>query len=155
MIVRDKPGRLELLFAVRGSVVPIIAPRVAFLMLTSAGMVWLHRRVDILPEPSEFGFTVFGIALSLFLGFRNNAAYDRWWEARRLWGGLLADVRSLARETQIFVRNDDLRRTIIRASLAFLHLHRSSLRGGAEAVGWEVAAACDRVSDDGFVVVPR
>lgn len=131
MIIRDKPGRLELLFAIKGSVVPIIAPRVAFLMLMSAGMVWLHRRADILPEPDEFGFTVFGIALSLFLGFRNNAAYDRWWEARRLWGGLLADLRSLAREAQIFIRNDDLRSAVIRASLSFLNLHRNNLRAAA------------------------
>ena len=47
--------------------------------------------------------TVLGVALSLFLGFRNNAAYDRWWEARKLWGGLLADMRSLAREVEVFL----------------------------------------------------
>ena len=46
-------------------------------------------------------FATFGIALSLFLGFRNNAAYDRWWEARKLWGGLVADLRALPRELEL------------------------------------------------------
>ena len=43
-------------------------------------------------------FTLVGLALSIFLGFRNNACYDRWWEARRLWGALINTTRSLARQ---------------------------------------------------------
>jgi predicted membrane chloride channel (bestrophin family) len=38
-----------------------------------------------------------GISLSIFLGFRNNACYDRWWKARKLWGQLIHELRSLAR----------------------------------------------------------
>ena len=30
-----------------------------------------------------------GTALAIFLGFRNNSAYDRWWEARKIWGGIV------------------------------------------------------------------
>jgi len=71
---------------------------------------------------------VLGVALSLFLGFRNNAAYDRWWEARKLWGGLLADLRALAREAELFVADEALRRHLLRKALAFLHLHRANLR---------------------------
>jgi putative membrane protein len=129
MIVRDKPSRLELLFAVRGSIVPVVAPRIAFLMMVAAAMVALHHYGGFFPEVDGFSFTIFGIALSLFLGFRNNAAYDRWWEARRLWGGLLADLRSLAREARIFVPDSELRRELLTLSLAFLHLHRANLRG--------------------------
>jgi putative membrane protein len=72
---------------------------------------------------------VFGLALSLFLGFRNNAAYERWWEARRLWGGLLADLRMLARETEVFIAEPELRRAVLADVLAFAHLHRARLRG--------------------------
>lgn len=128
MIVRDTPSKIDLLFAVRGSIVPVIAPRVVFLMAMAAGMVALHDRWDLFRVIDGFGFTIFGIALSLFLGFRNNAAYDRWWEARRLWGGLLADIRSIAREIDIFVRDETARLTLLRLSLAFLHLHRLNLR---------------------------
>jgi putative membrane protein len=43
-------------------------------------------------------FSLIGIALAVFLGFRNNASYDRWWEARKLWGQLLNESRSLMRQ---------------------------------------------------------
>lgn len=137
MIVRDTPSKLDLLFAVRGSIVPVIAPRILFLAAVSAALVVVHRHWAPLPEIDEFGFTIFGIALSLFLGFRNNAAYDRWWEARKLWGGLLADVRSMARESEIFVADRERRRAILRLVLAFLHLHRRNLRSleGVETPG--------------------
>src|SRR5690606_37660397 len=160
MIVRDRPTRLELAFAIRGSIVPAIAPRLAFLMLFSAALVWLHGNIFGFPQIDAIGFTVFGIALSLFLGFRNNAAYDRWWEARKLWGGLLADLRSLAREVQLFVPDQARQKSLIRLSLAFIHLHRANLRKiaddlrahelGAEFVGapHPPCAALDRLSPE-------
>ena len=128
MIVRDTPGPLELIFALRGSIVPRIALRILTLMLVAAGLVWLDHGYARLPEPGGLGFTVFGIALSLFLGFRNNAAYDRWWEARKLWGGLLADIRSLARDVEVFVADPTTGHAILRTALAFMHLHRLHLR---------------------------
>lgn len=41
--------------------------------------------------------TVLGISVSLLLGFRTNAAYDRWWEARKVWGGIVNDSRTFVR----------------------------------------------------------
>ena len=64
-----------------------------------------------------------------FLGFRNNAAYDRWWEARKLWGQLVADCRALARETALSSRRCARRETVQRLTLAFIHHHRAQLRG--------------------------
>src|SRR5690554_6703144 len=113
MIIRDKPRKLDLLFALRGSIVPVIAPRILFLMAVSLIVVLLHEWVRPFPRFSESAFTIFGIALSLFLGFRNNAAYERWWEARKLWGGLLADLRALARETDIFMQSRERRWEIL------------------------------------------
>uniref|UniRef100_UPI0020907FFE bestrophin family protein n=1 Tax=Acinetobacter oleivorans TaxID=1148157 RepID=UPI0020907FFE len=40
------------------------------------------------PEIPLVGFTLIGVVLSIFLGFKNTACYDRWWEARKLWGVL-------------------------------------------------------------------
>lgn len=40
--------------------------------------------------------SLLGIVLGLFLVFRTNTAYDRWWEGRRLWGGLVNSSRNLA-----------------------------------------------------------
>ncbi|GAC1314392.1 MAG: bestrophin family ion channel [Mucilaginibacter sp.] len=55
-------------------------------------------KIPLNPAP----FTLFGIALALFLGFRNNASYDRFWEGRKLWGSVLNDTRSLARQSLTF-----------------------------------------------------
>lgn len=129
MIIRDKPGPIELLFALRGSVLPKIAPQLAVVVALSSAMVIWDATWGRLPHLSASPFGLFGVALSLFLGFRNNAAYDRWWEARKLWGGLLADARSLAREAEVFLGNPQDRQTLLRGMLAFLHLHRCALRG--------------------------
>lgn len=42
--------------------------------------------------------TVLGFAVALLLGFRTNASYDRWWEARKIWGGIINDSRTLVRQ---------------------------------------------------------
>jgi putative membrane protein len=128
VILRDKPRLRDLVLAVRGSVLPHILPNLLVLMGVTAAMVWVDRRWQVLPHADGTAFTVFGIALSLFLGFRNNAAYDRWWEARKLWGGLLADLRALAREVEVFVPDPALRQGLLRQALAFIHLHRANLR---------------------------
>lgn len=42
--------------------------------------------------------TVLGFSISLLLGFRTAASYDRWWEARKVWGGIVNDSRTLIRQ---------------------------------------------------------
>ena len=43
-------------------------------------------------------FTLVGLPLGIFLGFRNNTAYDRFWEGRKLWGALVNTSRNLTRQ---------------------------------------------------------
>jgi ion channel-forming bestrophin family protein len=43
-----------------------------------------------------------GTVLSLLLAFRSNQAYDRWWEARIIWGAVVNDSRTLARQVLTF-----------------------------------------------------
>ncbi|MEO6298912.1 MAG: bestrophin family ion channel, partial [Paracoccaceae bacterium] len=128
MIVRDKPGLVQLLTAARGSVLPHIVIPLGVLVAFSAALTLIDQTLIKLPESAATPFSVLGVALSLFLGFRNNAAYDRWWEARKLWGGLIADLRSLARELDLFLPDTETRHHILRLSLTFLHLHRLNLR---------------------------
>ncbi|MBC3539680.1 bestrophin family protein [Rufibacter sediminis] len=47
--------------------------------------------------------TMLGTILSLLLAFRSNQAYDRWWEARTLWGAIVNDSRTLTRQVLNFV----------------------------------------------------
>lgn len=147
MIVRDKPGAWQLLTTARGSILPLILRPLLFLTGCSAVLVLIDHTLVKLPDSGPTPFAILGVALSLFLGFRNNAAYDRWWEARRLWGGLVADLRSLARELDLFLPDSATRHQILRLSLAFLHLHRLNLRRlgpDADALTWatpDLAAA--------------
>ncbi|MBD1393177.1 bestrophin family protein [Mucilaginibacter glaciei] len=47
--------------------------------------------------------TILGTIISLLLAFKSNQAYDRWWEARTLWGGVVNDTRTLTRQLLTFV----------------------------------------------------
>jgi len=46
-----------------------------------------------------------GIAVAFYVGFKNNAAYDRMWEARKIWGAIVNDSRSWANGVKHFVSN--------------------------------------------------
>ena len=149
MIIRDKPGLPQLLFAVKGSILPHVAPPMLLLMAFSAALVGVDRWLVALPQSAATPFSVLGVALSLSLGFRNNAAYDRWWEARKLWGVLISDMRALAREAELFLPPADAHR-LMRLALAFVHLHRCQVRGvavDAAAQAWGDATSAEAAMD--------
>ena len=50
---------------------------------------------------------VFGTAVALLLGFRTNQAYERWWEARIIWGAIVNDSRTLVRQSITFYDRQD------------------------------------------------
>lgn len=128
MIVREQPSPLKLFFVMQGSVVPKITGRIIGIALLSVIILLGDHFYVALPHISIAAMGIFGVALSLFLGFRNNAAYDRWWEARKLWGQMIADVRNLGRHMHVFVRDGRNRETILSCAVAFAHLHRGFLR---------------------------
>ena len=90
--------------------------------------------------------SILGVALSIFLGFRNNWAYDRWWEARKIWGGIINDSRSFAMQVLTLidkhhmkneVSDDDVhqvQRLFIYRHLAWINALRLQLR---EQTAWE------------------
>lgn len=51
--------------------------------------------------------SILGIVLGLFLVFRTNSAYDRWWEGRKKWGELVNNSRALAQKINAFLPADD------------------------------------------------
>jgi len=55
----------------------------------------------------ELPVTLFGTVLGLFLGFRSNSAYQRWWEGRSLWGLMINASRNLARQARNFLPDPD------------------------------------------------
>ena len=96
------------LVALRGSVLPAVAPYIAGFAALTALLVAINGTGMVIPQISFAPFAIFGVALSLFLGFRNNAAYERWWEARKVWGSVIGQIRSIDRDTTLFLaRHDD------------------------------------------------
>lgn len=80
---------------------------------------------------------VLGTALSILLGFSNSQAYDRWWEARKIWGSIVNDSRSFAKQVITFIQfeddnhhaaNKEIRKKIIYRHLAFINILRLQLR---------------------------
>lgn len=139
MIVRERPRGLQLLYILRGSVLPHIAwelatcTAVAVLVTVTHGFVY-QWKITLTTVP----FTLIGLALAIFLGFRNNAAYDRYWEARKLWAELVHRSRSFARGVQTLLHfdqpagpgdRDDPRHRMVMRCIAFASALRHQLRG--------------------------
>ncbi len=75
--------------------------------------------------------TLFGSVLALFLGFRSNSAYQRWWEGRGLWGLMINASRNLARMARNYLPEGeavDLKRTIVLRQIAYVNALRCQLR---------------------------
>ena len=51
--------------------------------------------------------TIIGTVISLLLAFKSNQAYDRWWEARMIWGAIVNDSRTLLRQVIGFYKDPD------------------------------------------------
>jgi len=100
-------------------------------------------------EPA-FPIALFGTAIALFLGFRTNAAYARWWEARTLWGALINASRSLARLSSTFLGAGELRREVVLLQIAFAHSMRCRLRGQdpAEDIARLAGAEAERLASE-------
>lgn len=133
MIVRDRlpmqrlwpqmSRRLTLLFAFDLTVA---------VLYTQAGFTFLSL--------ADLPLSMIGGALSVFLAFRNNSAYDRWWEARGLWGTLVNTSRTFSRQVLTMVdagTDDDACResgalvspqTLVELQIAYVHTLRCHLR---------------------------
>jgi putative membrane protein len=81
--------------------------------------------------------SILGTALSFFIGFNNNQAYGRWWEARKIWGALVNDSRTWARQVLFYTQPTDgvpdnelnpTRSKLIKRHIAFLYALKSKLR---------------------------
>jgi putative membrane protein len=88
-----------MLFIWHGSVLGTVLLPLSFILLVSlAAVLWHSFLGDSLLHLNPAPFSLIGIALAIFLGFRNSASYERFWEGRKLWGALLNESRTLARQ---------------------------------------------------------
>lgn len=84
--------------------------------------------------------TILGTSLAFFIGFNNNQAYDRWWEGRKIWGALVNDSRTWARQIIAYSTGKgidsvdllQLQEKVINRHIAFLYALKENLRGSDE-----------------------
>jgi putative membrane protein len=91
--------------------------------------------------------SVIGTAVAFFVGFKNNQAYDRLWEARKIWGGIVNDSRTWGMMVTSFIRPvnqegtesiADVKKQLIYRHIAWLYSHRRML---LEPMAWEQVGA--------------
>ncbi|MBN8755515.1 MULTISPECIES: bestrophin family protein [Variovorax] len=130
MIVRPRPHWLRMLFVWRGSVLPDIVPQLLWTTAFAVLVTVLHGRLFQWKVPLNFvPFSLIGLTLAIFLGFRNSTSYSRYWEARTLWGTLLNETRSLVRQALTLGDSPSHAGTAAARLIAFVHALRHQLRG--------------------------
>lgn len=111
-------------------------------------ITWLANRFIEIEEITTLlpSITVFGTIMSLFLAFKTNESYNRWWEARILWGSLVNYSRSFARQVLNLITPEintsfqsqkeitAMHRELIHRHLGYINALRMSLR---EQNNWE------------------
>jgi len=125
---------LRLVFTVRGSALVRIRYRLIAVGTISLILTFLHEIGHIHTPLTLQALSLMGLALGIFLGFRNNTSYDRFWEGRRLWGALVNVSRTLTRDLLTVLPpaaegavSPEQQRQVYRV-LAFVHALRMSLR---------------------------
>ena len=107
------------LFKVKGSMLREIIARLALCVVWCAVVVVFHHRVRAVDIPITVHVLV-GAAMGLLLVFRTNASYDRFWEGRKLWGGIVNETRNLIRASAEPLRDaKELHRTLAHWTAVF------------------------------------
>ena len=130
-MIRRPIEPLKMLFVLQGSYFKrLIVPQV--LLFIFSFIIYFYQ-THIATEPVPLNpsvFAILGISLAIFHGFCNNAAYDRFWEGRKLWGTLVWLSRNIARQV-LTLPNVSMaeKQAFIRHQIAFVHSLRQQLRG--------------------------
>ena len=94
----------------------------------------LHWRWLAVPD---LPVALYGSAIGVILGFRNNSCYSRWWEGRTLWGAIVNNSRSWARQVTTVMRPvaeaeagelKTMQQRMVNHQIAFVHALRQHLR---------------------------
>jgi len=139
MWVDTKPSWIRTVL-LGGFALPHIWLRTAGVTFVSTIMTVLYETVpQVHYSITSTPFTLIGLPLGIFLGFRNNAAYDRFWEGRKLWGSIVNTTRTVARQFLTMIDAPDasaaeqaelktFQQEMVRYVIAYTHAVRYHLR---------------------------
>ncbi|ANV83337.1 hypothetical protein AWQ21_02445 [Picosynechococcus sp. PCC 7003] len=133
----DKPNWLNTIFQVRGAVLPMILPRILFFCILTAALtfiyvqgfpIYLEKLGDLTTN------VIYNLILGLLIVFRTNTSYERFWEGRKAWGGIVVNIRNLAQEILIGITTQTEQETqekkqALNLLLAFAIATKLHLRG--------------------------
>lgn len=121
-------------------VIQYVKTELAFAVIITVAVFVLHKQ-NITAVTLPFSISaILGSALAIFIAFRNNSSYSRWWEARTLWGGIINSSRVLARLIITFTdshshqqnyekeRSEQFKKEMIYKVIAWVHALRLYLR---------------------------
>ncbi len=110
-------------------------------LVLSSAIYFLYCEKGVVKASLPFSVAaILGSALAIFIAFRNNSAYGRWWEARTLWGGIVNSSRVFARLVKTFAdshshqenynreRSEAFKKNLIHMQIAWVHAMRLHLR---------------------------
>lgn len=119
-------------------VMKTLLPALLFMVLFTSAVCYIILEI-IHPHKDEFTSTtalhsLLGIVLGLFLVFRINSAYDRWWEGRKLWGALVNSTRNFALKLNAYLDQDDRENRDWFAKMIpnFVYVTKEHLRKGVQ-----------------------
>ncbi|MDF1757231.1 MAG: bestrophin family ion channel [Legionellaceae bacterium] len=126
----EYPSFIKSALALNGSVTPKVLKQV---LITSLYAVFISimslffEHLSIPVSPFEYA----GLVMGLILVFRVNAGYDRWWEARKIWGNVVNNSRNLAIIIASYVQKDKREDVdqLIKYISAMPYLMKNHLRG--------------------------
>lgn len=110
---------------------PRILPQLLIVLCVSIFVAVIRPWWQLRFPDSSLGipcFALLGVSLAVFLGFRNTVSYERFWEARKLWGSLLVTTRSLARQVLTLGVTTNSSLLFINGCCAFAYALKAQLR---------------------------
>ncbi|MDO4231347.1 MAG: bestrophin family ion channel [Lautropia sp.] len=129
MITRSRLHWLRMLFVMRGAILFRISGQLTAVTLFAVIVTILHGQIlDWKVSLNFVPFSLIGFTLAIFLGFRNNSSYARYWEGSTLWMQVMNDSRSLIREALTLNTRPETTQALAMRVCAFAHLLRHQLR---------------------------
>jgi putative membrane protein len=135
VIVKQPIPWIRLVLAIHHSALPKTLPRTLAFTAFSVFVTWLEMMAGYDAFTLTIApFTLIGLAISVFLGFRTNVAYDRYWEGRKLWGALVNVSRTFTRQATTLIDapapelNRAMASELVHRTIAFAYALKHQLR---------------------------
>jgi putative membrane protein len=135
VIVKEPIPWIRLVLAIHHSALPKTLPRTLAFTAFAVVVTWIEMKAHYEAYTLTLApFTLIGLAISVFLGFRTNVAYDRYWEGRKLWGALVNVSRTFTRQATTLIdsgspeRDREIARELAHRTIAFAYALKHQLR---------------------------